>query len=324
MKYFLFSVFLVIVVLNVHAQEIIQLGRGDVYDFCFSPQGSLAYLTNGKSVEIWDINKKTIVSSLDNGHYKSIISLDITKDSTFLVASSLDSVIVIWNLTNYTILKKVKIKSIANKVVFNNNGSGVIAGLRNGDLLYINSFSGEIIHNIETGQKEVVSIAILDKAGLIATSGAGGIIQLWNSDSFIMSDQISIRSSFIREIVCGTDEKQIYTCGDDGKVLCYNIKDKKQDKGFYLYNNFFKKSWIMSLDLLNSQIIAYANIRGDIFIEDYPIRYYYHISDNIFKLHFLPKNSIIVVGLASNNGLKIIWASKMKSKSSRMNSFSPV
>jgi len=36
----------------------------------------------------------------------------------------------------------------------------------------------------------------------------------------------------------------------------------------------------------------------------------------IFKLHFLPqKSQYMAVGIATSDGLKIIWASKMKSKS---------
>lgn len=313
-KYFSLFFVLFFIKISSHAQEIIQLGQGDVYDYCFSPQGSMAYLANGKSVNIWDIEKKIQLGSLEDGPDNTIVSIDITKDSSFLVASSLDSMIAIWSLSNFTLIKKIKIHSIANKVLFDGNGSSVFAGLRNGDLLSVNVFSGETIAQKKTGLIEVSNIALLDSIHLLAVSGSNGVIQLWDSNNFTFNDQKKKHSGFIRGLVFNNNGTQLYTCGDDGKVVCSNIKNNKLENDYKIRNGF-NKSWIISLDMMEPQVVAFATLRGDVFIYTKGMRYFYHLPNNIFKIRFLPhKSNYIVVGVSTNNGLKIIWAKNMKSK----------
>ena len=297
---------------STQAQEIIQIDQGEVYDFRFSPHGSMAYIASGKSVHIWDIQKKTQIGFLENGPGNTIISLDVTNDSSFLVASSLDSVIAIWNLSDFTLLTQTKINSIANSVSFCNNGSSIVAGLRNGVLLSINSFTGEVIMKKETGLEEVTSLALSDSMGYLAASGPNGIVQLWNLYSFTEYEQKKIHSNFVRGLVFSKDGKYLYSCGDDGKVFYSIVKMNKLEKDYNILSDL-SKSWITTLDVMYPQSVAYANFRGKVTVKSFNWKYSYHFPNQIFKLHFLPhKSPYIALGLATNDGLKIIWAKKMK------------
>lgn len=308
-------IFLLITALNLPAQNIIHLGQDDVYDFRFSPNGSLVYMQNKKSVSIWDIQKKSMIGSLERGADNSIISLDITKDSSLLVASSLDSVIAIWSLTNYALLKKIKTNSIANKVAFGNSNKIVFAGLRNGDLIMINTQTGDITMRKESGLKEVTCICISDNMEVMAISGSDGIIQMLNPITFNIYGQEKIHSNFVRDLAFSDDGKQLYSCGDDGKVVCSSINYKILEKDHNVHKKL-RKPWIMSLDFMSPHVIAYASLRGKVIIKSIESQYSYHVSEKIFKMHFMPqKNGYIVVGLATNNGLEIVWATKMKFKS---------
>jgi WD40 repeat protein len=316
MRYLFFVISIFIMEYYVLAQDIIQLGKGDVYDFRFSPQGYLAYISNGKSVDIWDIHLKSVIGVLKDGPNNTIISIDITKDSAYLVASSLDSVITIWNLTNYSLIKKIKIRSIANSVVFNNKTNDVIAGLRNGDLFLINSITGDIANQKAAIFTEITNLALLENLDYLAVSSSDGMIKLLNSASLKFYDQTKAHSNFVRGIVFSDDGKRFYSCGDDGKVACTNIFNFRLAEDSYVHSSLLRKPWIMSVDYLTQQVLAFASIRGDVFIETNSTVYFKKISDKIFKLRFLPmKNTYIAVALATNNGLKIIWASKMETLS---------
>ena len=317
MKNFILSLIILFVILKLDAQEIVRIGTGNVYDFRFSSNGSLAYILNTRNIDIWDIHQRLMIKSLE-GPDNTLIALDINENLNYLAASSLDSSIYLWNLRDYRLLQKVNINGIANTVVLNSKTNELICGLQDGQILFIDIYTGAILRGIKNGHSEITSIVLIDSTGLFATSGSAGMIRLWESGSPIQCDEISAHADLIREISYSYSKKQIYSCSDDGTVKEFNINNKKIEIHSKKIKWKINRSWIMSVNLNDDDAMAYASYRGKIFIISPYSKYYFHLDNKIFKVRFLiQKNPYLIVGLATNDGLKILQGSQMKIKTIR-------
>lgn len=304
---FLFSFFLC---QYIYSQDIIQIGSNEVYDFCISPDGSCLYMADGKNVSVWDIRKKVLLEKL-SGPNNSVIAVSLSKDSAYLAASSLDSSICIWKVSSFALMQKIKLESIANSICFN-FGNELLAGLRNGKIISLDRNTGKNMAENKICKAEITCIALFDNLSA-AVSSSDGFIHTMNPETLQVYNQKRIHSNLIRQFVFDTNGKHIYSCGDDGKVINTYIRSNYLEESERV-NSGFSKAWITSIDYLPGQT-AFATIRGDIHISGYPLIYKYHVPEKIFKIHFMQnQKGYMVLAVATEYGIKIIWATRMKSK----------
>jgi WD40 repeat protein len=154
----------------------------------------------------------------------------------------------------------------------------------------------------------------------LAISGSDGTIQLMNRADYIIYDQKKVHQELVRGLAFSKDGKQLFSCGDDGKIFCCTTDNNKLDKTSNDYKSSLFKPWITAIDVCEvpqdiwkTQMIAYTTIRGDVYMETEKLQYYYPIKGEIFRLHFLPRQGYeFIIGLGTDQGLKLLYKKEAK------------
>ncbi len=296
------------------AQKTIIWENKKVTDFEYSPDSSLIYAALEKTISAYNFTTKKIVNNINIG--VDIYKLDLSKDSNKLAIALSDSTILVYNTTNNSVLFKIKnLNSIANIIKFSTYGNYLLAGLRNGFLAVIDAYNGAVVKKVPAHTGEVTGIALCDNLKMFATCGSDGNVCIWDLLDYSLLSVEHSHSNWARNIVFKDDGSNLYSCGDDGKVISYLTNARIIRTKECISSNTFPQ-WILGIDYKNKNAVAFSSLSGKIkILLNYEITCTYNVHSHVYKLKFFTNNDDrLIVTVATDNGVQILDAKYFKSR----------
>jgi len=286
---------------------------GIVYDICFSKNGSLLVIPERNVINVYDVKTQQVVYTLENGHSRDILSVDISADSSLLVSGGRDSLVVLWDLKTKKIVAKHRFhKGVVTSVRFSPNQNYFASGSSDKTVCVYNLKSDSVEYKLANHTDDITSVTFSANNRLLACSSGDHTISIVQTGSWKLAATLTDHKSWVREVKFSTDNTQLFSCSDNSKVMVWNVFDLKNINKVEETRQGFK--WLLSIDLFpNQKIYATGGTAGKIRINALMSRYKYKVGKPIHKIIFKPNEglSMVVAVATRGKGVLLIRADEM-------------
>ncbi|XP_068622650.1 superkiller complex protein 8-like isoform X2 [Battus philenor] len=242
-------------------------------------------------VKVWCLenNRLELFKTL-SGHSMAVVSVAVSPDGHTIASTSLDSTLVIWDLTSGN-----KVHEIQNdatdiwKVAFSPDGQQIVSGSHSGRIIifgiekgnvdrvldtrgkfsssdgkYICSGAvdgtvcifdvsqGKLIHTTEAHTQTVRSVAFSKNSQLFVTASNDGFVNVYNSASANLINKIKLKS-WVLHACFSKDGSRISAATADGSVYVILLKDMKILKHFQEHSNMV---WDVKFSPSNKKLLS--------------------------------------------------------------------
>jgi|WetSurMetagenome_2_1015567.scaffolds.fasta_scaffold00002_203 WD40 repeat protein len=282
-----------------------------VFDFCFTPTGKTLAAAINESVNLFRTSDGSLLKTYNNGHHKSILCLDISIDTSFIVTGSKDSAVIVRSFDTGDIVRKYKAHDgPVTCVRFSSAGSYLYSSGTDGTVCLFSIESGTMVFRTKLTEGIITSFDISPDGKLIAAVDSKGKTILCNSMTGEDITVLKTKMGWLRAVSFSNDCKMILAAGDRGVVTRWQLRD-----GNFIIRDSKKISgnWIYGVDIHNDNN-TYAtcgfdksvrvNINGDLYKQE--------IGSRIFKIRFIPGNDeLISIAAATEKGIVTVNAQDM-------------
>jgi WD40 repeat protein len=232
-------------------ERALDIEGGFVNDLVFSPDGRRLFTAGSVSAGLlvaWDVSSGKKIAEL-KGHIDSVTSVSISSDGRWLLTSSLDHSVRIWDTSTYKLIKTLVghtwwvwdaefLPGEQTAVSVGQDGAAIIWDLEQGEQTAI----------FQEHRRPIYALAV-DGSGLIASGDSGGRIFLWRLDDVQTLDLASrftadrnspvtpfveldghanaVRGlSFSVRRAIGDDRLRLVSAGDDNMLRVFDISDR--------------------------------------------------------------------------------------------------
>ena len=285
----------------------------DILDACFSKNGDILCIADNNTVKIFSTNTKELIAEFKGGHNGEILSIDISNDSTKLVSGGKDSTVVIWNFKEGELLKSLKCNSIITSVCLSPNSQYLVYGGSDNRVFVYDIAKNEITNTFSEHSDDITSIVFSPDGNYIATSSGDKLINIYGNGALITI--LSGHKDWVRDISFSSDGTKLISCGDDGKIITWDISDINKPRIINESRHGF--NWMLSVDInKDDKTFAFADFKGNAEIIGQFGGYKTNVKAPINKLLFKPNKGIYLkIAVATRGkGVLLIDAKNMKSK----------
>ena len=122
-------------------------------------------------VRVWNVsNGELRLKNKLTDHSLGVVAVDINKEVTKAVSSSLDSTIHLWDLSSGERIRKIDNGPMESwTVAFSPDGKRIISGAQNGKVHFFNTETGQKEQQMDTRGKFVLSIAYVSILNLVVS-----------------------------------------------------------------------------------------------------------------------------------------------------------
>jgi WD40 repeat protein len=161
----------------------------------------------------------------------------------------------------------------------------------------------------------VSSVTFSLDGSLLATCGKDKLINIYETNDFSLKAVGSAHLDCVRDIVFNKDASRLFSCADDGQVICWKIESNY----LYVLNSYIQgTSWVLSLDIDDdNKTIASGNLNGKILLYNYQLgNYKMRLNYPVTNVLFKPNEPVwLKIAVATNGGgVYFIDAKDMKFK----------
>ena len=256
---------------------------GIVHDLCFSKSGKTLIFTESNQVCFYDMPSKAIKVS-DVGHSKPILSLALSDDSTLLVSGGLDSTVVIWNVQSGLLLKKLDFHhGVVTTVNLNNDRHLLASGSSDRTVVVYDIPGDRIVYRIMDLKSDITVVRFSPDGQLLAVGTQDKLIRFYEAKTGQLVAILDGHKDSVRDLCFTADGHWLYSCGDDSKLIKWDIRIRNQIKIEEVQS--FGTDCLLSVDVkkdacmvagLDSKIIVVTNFetyRGKIGVSINKIRF---------------------------------------------------
>jgi WD40 repeat protein len=276
-----------------------------VFNLAFSPSKTHVYASSVGKIECWNLDTRTSAQIFSFEKDIPFIHLSVSTDSQYIVASTLDKQIILWHDGEKSSASRLNVESIPNTLQFVGKNKFLLVGLRDGSLLKYSIPDLVLLEKKQLCSEEVTGIAVSDSTSMIAVSGAGRKIWLFNNENLHCLDSIQAHRDWIRALSFNGNGSFLYSCGDDGRVKGYLVNFNRlspmesKSSGYHMH-------WLTTLDARETNQVATTTPNGLITVWTSRFRCKLKTGDKVFAIKFLPDRLFISLCLATDKGLRII------------------
>jgi len=281
--------------------------------FCVSPSQTHIFSTRHNHVNIYEIATGQKVFTYANLTSSSIQSLELTTDSSLLIAGTRDGELVIHDM-HKAASSSVKLhdKMITSLAVDLQNDL-IVAGDFEGALVFLNT-TGHIKHVADVHQGVVTDLEIVDGEKIVVSSSFDGkIIKTNYKEQVLNSEVIFKKTPPSRAIAINNEANRILTAYDNSWIYQFRISRENQ------FDHFEKKrlsGWISSLSYSkrNKLVWACATTDGKVRIYTTQGEYRLDTGKTINQIYLLETDESMLSVLVNmhDGGIHYIAAKDMK------------
>lgn len=195
-------------------------GSGDTHD---RTQDHLIYVWE------WDDSGCRIVTRLP-GHTDVIQDIAISPDGKTAVSASADYSLLVWDLTNFTKVKSLDLKSEGhtdwvNKVVISPDGKRVLSGAWDSQLILWDIETGRIINRFVGHGGPINGLAFIRDGDYALSASEDGTVRLWQTvHALYVHDFDAPEPGRLLRIAFTPDHHQAAAGSENGKIYLWNLE----------------------------------------------------------------------------------------------------
>jgi WD40 repeat protein len=288
-----------------------------VYDISFSKGGAWLAATEGKKLNLFDVNTTQLIKRFSNGHTEDILSVDISADSSRLVSGGKDGRVVIWDTNTGNILQTIDAHNgVVTAVKFHPIAEIVISAGADNKIVVYDFAKQDLMYQWEQHEDDVLSLAINPEGTILASGGADKSIWLWDLKSGTDLQRLLAHKSWIRSLVFSEDGNKLLSVGDDSRITVWHLDEKKTaTKSFSIKHG---GGWLFGVDIKGqnpkSEVITSVGMNGKVNIRTPVGGYMLKVKRPIHKALLKPRNgNLIKIALATRGkGILIVEAKDME------------
>jgi len=287
--------------------------ENNIYDICFTKNGGAIGIADAHSVKVYSMETKELLREFRNGHDQQILSIDISVDSSILVSGGKDSTVVLWDFKEGLLLKSLKCDGIITAACVSPNSQYIAYGGSNNNVSVYDITNNKIINKFSEHSDDITSISFSPDGNYIATSSGDKLIHIYEDGALIA--KLSGHNDWVRDISFNSDGSKLISCGDDGKIITWNITDINAPRIIDESKHGFK--WLLSVDFnQDDQIYAFSGFNGNAQITGILGGYKMNVKAPVNKILFKPNEGIYLrIAIATRGkGVLFIDAKNMKLK----------
>ena len=289
-----------------------------IHDVCITASGKVIVCTDNQNLKAFDVTTKKLLAEFKNGHSGKVLTVDISPDSSLVVSGGRDSVVVIWDALMHTVLERLTFtKGKICSVKFSPDSKLLAIGCSNATTYLYSVIDRECLHVFDNQQKRFVEIAFNAAGDLLAITGAKKEVNIYSTINYNNILVLNGHKKEIRALAFFNDGRSIMSCGDDGRVIDWNIRNSKLQN---LEKTNYKRGWVMCLDIENKSVNnfnfhAIGTSKGKVIVKSLFANYSQNIKCPINQIKLVNRNDSLIELIISTlgNGILIIQAKDMKS-----------
>lgn len=288
----------------------LETSHNEVFDVSFSRFGKVIAVADHKVIKMYETETAKLIKELKYGHTDAVLSVDFSKDSTLLVSGGKDSVVVIWDLKTNAIARMLKYNGAVTSVCISPDSRYVAYGGEGKKMNVYDLQTRKIINTYTDFSKDITSIAFSPDGQYIAVASGDKKIRICKDSSLIAT--LTGHKDWVRNVTFNSDGSKLLSCGDDGKMVLWDISDMASPKKQKSWQNGY--NWMLSADIHeNSKVYTFADHKGNVEIIDAKGKYVIELKSLVSKVMFIPgKHAYFEVAVATKGkGVLFINATDM-------------
>ncbi|HLF32960.1 MAG TPA: hypothetical protein VI583_01905 [Cyclobacteriaceae bacterium] len=276
-----------------------------IYDICFFDSGNSLAVADGDRLKTFSSESGNLSFTLPVVHKGQILSFDISRDNTMLVSGGRDSLMVYWNLVDRQLSRIINPSiGLITSIKISSAGKLIAAG-GTARKLVIYDFSGNKVREYNDHSDDITDIAFSNDGRYLATAGADNMIFLYDNHAGIRLTGLARHTRWVRSISFNFDNTKLISCGDDSKVVIWNISDPDHPS---LHSEIkLKADWLLSIDYAgNGNSFAVGGLNGKARVIGDVSFYSDRVGRPIQKIKFRPGTGIYFEIAVASRGKGVI------------------
>jgi WD40 repeat protein len=288
----------------------------NILDMCFSGNGEILCIADNNAIKVFMTNTQELITEFKDGHKNQIQTIDLSQDSLLLISGGRDGTVVIWDFINRNKLKTLSFQnSIITSIKISPNSKFFISGGM--DKIHVYDIENEkFVYEIENNSI-VTCISFSPDGKTFATSNSDKSVKIFEVNTGKLLAQLIEHTNWVRSLTFNNDGTLLISCGDDSKVVIWDISNLNDIKLFS--KSRYGLKWLLSVDFYqDNKTYAFANFKGTAGIITQFASYKTGVNSLINKILFKPNEEDVYLKIAvatRGRGVLLIDAKNMKSKS---------
>nr|WP_319401006.1 hypothetical protein [uncultured Carboxylicivirga sp.] len=261
------SVFFVLMLcsisINSQSTGIVKLPTTNSTIKTFAIDDKLIIYPNGDKLDVWDIDKNSIVKSYPFSTPQAVRCIGVSDSLRYICYGTTDGQLVILSNDFQKIIydEQVSEKSITS-LAFIDDMFKLLVGCNGGQVYELDLLNLEPPKLFFTGIDEITSINYSNQLGYISISG-GNQINIFKDHSGEWLTSFSIKKGWVRETKFEASNKRLFAVGDDGMLREWKIGE--DDNFVLIRSNRVSANWLLSLDVGNAgDVIATGGLNHNL------------------------------------------------------------
>lgn len=177
-------------------------------------------------VKVWKVESDRLeLSKTLAGHSLGVVSVALNSDCTVCASSSLDSVLILWDLKAGSKIKTVMVGPVELwTIAFSPDDNYIISGSHSGKINVFGVESTKLEQTFDTRGKFTLSIAYSPDGKYIASGALDGIINIFDVQNAKLTHTLEGHAMPIRSLCFSPDSKYLLTASDDGHMKVYAVQ----------------------------------------------------------------------------------------------------
>ncbi|CAF4825726.1 unnamed protein product [Pieris macdunnoughi] len=175
--------------------------------------------------KVWEIkNNKLELLHVLKGHSMAIVSVAISPDGYTLATTSLDSILIIWELSTGNKVHEIETGSIDTwKVAFSPDGTKVVSSTHTGKLIIYDVEKKNVLKVLDTRAKFALCVSWSKDSKFIASGNVDGNICIFDETQGKLIHTVEAHTEGVRSIEFSPNSKLVITASSDGFVKLFNV-----------------------------------------------------------------------------------------------------
>jgi WD40 repeat protein len=216
--------------LNKSRQITVSVQTGHLFPYIIAPSPNSRYLATGgnydKFIKIWDVMLGREIASF-TAHTDEIYSLQYSPNGRYLVSSSEDSTIKIWNAYDYSLIKTIKRPKPEVSVIFTPDNKHLVAGGKDSLVKFIDFNTGAITKTLKLHKNIVTGLAFLPtNTDFLFSCGLDSMIYKWDITNGEMDHWYKTKGKVL-SVAVSNNGKYMMALSNDTLMRVWDLENKK-------------------------------------------------------------------------------------------------